>query len=188
MTPAKLISAAAAVALASGLLFGAPYGVDIAHSNVGFKVRHLMISNMTGEFARFSGSYDLEKGALRSLEGNIDAASVDTGIDKRDDHLRSADFFDVANYPTISFTMSRSEGDRVVGDLTLHGVTRSITLDAEVSGTIKDPWGNTRSSVSLSGSIKRSDFGLTWNKALETGGVVVGDTIRLAVELEGIAK
>lgn len=188
MKPSRLLVAASALALTSGLLFGASYSVDPAHSGVSFKVKHLMISNVKGDFTRFSGSYDLEKGVLKSLEGTVEAASVDTGIEKRDDHLRSDDFFDVAKYPEITFKMTRFNGDTVTGDLTLHGVTRSVTLDADVSGTVKDPWGNVRSGVSLSGAVKRSDFGLTWNKALETGGVVVGDDIRITVELEGIAK
>jgi len=184
----RISAAAAALTLASSLLVAAPYAVDSSHSNVGFKVKHLMISNVTGSFATFSGSYDVENGVLRALEGRIETASVDTGIAKRDDHLRGADFFDAAHYPEITFTMTRFEGDRVTGDLSLHGVTRSVTLDAEVSGSVKDPWGNVRTSVALSGSINRSDFGLTWNKALESGGMVVGDTIKLSVELEGIAK
>ena len=188
MKPSRLIASAAAFLMAGGLLFGAPYTVDVSHSSVGFKIKHLMISNVTGNFSRFSGSYDLESGVLKSLEGHIEAASVDTGVEKRDDHLRSPDFFDAARYPDITFTMTGVSGDTLTGDLTLHGVTRSVTLEAEVSGVVKDPWGNTRSSISLSGKIKRSDFGLTWNKALETGGVVVGDEVKLSVELEGIAK
>ena len=188
MRTSRLLSAAAALLLASGTLFAVPFDVDPAHSSVEFKVRHLMISNVKGEFDAFSGTYDLEKGTLKSLSGKIDAASVDTGIDKRDAHLKSPDFFDVAKYPAITFVMTKFDGKSVTGDLTIHGVTRSVTLDAEVSGTVKDPWGGTRSSVSLSGSIKRSDFGLKYNQVLEAGGVAVGDEVKLSVELEGIAK
>ncbi len=188
MKPNKLIAAAAAMALSSSLLLAAPFGVDAAHSSVGFKIKHLMISNVTGTFNAFSGSYDLEKGALKALEGHIKVASIDTGIEKRDAHLRAPDFFDVEKYPEITFVMTSFGGDSVTGDLTIRGVTRSVTLDAEVSGTVTDPWGGTRSSVSLSGAIKRSDFGMTWNKAMETGGIVVGDKVKLMIEIEGIAK
>ncbi len=177
-----------AAVLLSGMLYATPFDVDIAHSSVGFKIKHLMISNVKGNFAEFSGSYDLEEGKLKALEGTIKAASIDTGIDKRDDHLRSADFFDAAKFPEITFKMVSAVAGKMTGDLTIHGVTKSVTLDAEVSGTIKDPWGSERSSVSLSGTINRGDFGLKWNKALEAGGVVVGEEVTISVELEGIAK
>lgn len=183
-----LFTATSALLLSAATLFGAPYQIDPSHSSVSFKVKHMMISNVSGNFGDFSGHYDLEKGTLKALEGTIKVASIDTGITKRDDHLKSADFFDVAKYPEMTFVMHKFHGSGVTGDLTLHGVTKSVTLDAEVSGQVKDPWGNTRSALSLTGKIKRSDFGLTWNKALETGGVVVGDSIKLDIELEGIAK
>jgi len=188
MKPTKLLTAAAALLAVSGTLLAVPFEVDPTHSSVGFKVRHLMISNVIGKFDTFSGSYDLENGRLVSLTGTVEAASVDTGIEKRDAHLKSADFFDAAKYPKITFTMKKFDGSSVTGELTMHGVTRPVTLDAEVSNTIKDPWGLTRSSVTLEGKIKRSDFGLTYNQVLEAGGVAVGDDIKLSVELEGIAK
>lgn len=184
----SLIAASAALVLGSGSLFGALYNVDASHSSVGFKVKHMMISNVSGNFLKFGGSYDLDEGTLKALEGTIEVGSIDTGIEKRDAHLKNEDFFDAAKHPEITFVMKTFDGDSVTGDLTMHGVTRSVTLDAEVSGTITDPWGNVRSAVALNGSIKRSDFGLNWNKALETGGVVVGDKIKLDIELEGIAK
>ncbi|WP_345984517.1 YceI family protein [Sulfurimonas sp. HSL-1656] len=184
----RILGTAAAISLSSSLLFGAVYDVDPTHSTVGFKVRHMMISNVNGHFADFSGSYDLEGNVLKSFTGSVKTASVDTGIVKRDDHLKSADFFDAAKYPDITFTMTKFDGESITGELTLHGVTRSVTFDAEVSGTIKDPWGMTRSSVLLEGKIKRSDFGLTYNQVLEAGGVAVGDDVKLTIELEGIAK
>ena len=188
MRPTKLLSAVTAAMLSAGALLAAPYEVDPTHSSVNFKVRHMMISNVVGKFDTFSGSYDMENGKLLALTGTVDTASVDTGIEKRDGHLKSADFFDVTKYPTITFKMTKFDGDKVTGDLTMHGVTHSVTLDAEVSDTIKDPWGLTRSSVSLSGKVKRSDYGLTYNQVLEAGGVAVGDEIKISVELEGIAK
>jgi len=184
----RLAGAAAALLLASASLFGAVYDVDPTHSSVGFKIRHMMISNVSGHFGEFSGSYDLENGTLASLTGSVSADSVDTGIAKRDAHLKSPDFFDAAKFPKITFTMTKFDGDKVTGELTMHGVTRTVTLDATVSGTIKDPWGMTRSSVALEGKIKRSDFGLTYNQVLEAGGVALGDEVKITVELEGIAK
>ncbi|WP_345971907.1 YceI family protein [Sulfurimonas diazotrophicus] len=184
----RMLGAAAALSLSTSLLLGAVYDVDPTHSNVGFKIRHMMISNVNGRFAEFSGNYDLEGKVLKALSGTIKSASVDTDNAKRDDHLRSADFFDVAKYPEITFTMTSFDGDSVTGELTIHGVTRSVTLEAEVSGTIKDPWGMTRSSIILEGSIKRSDFGLTYNQVLEAGGVALSDKVKITIELEGIAK
>lgn len=184
----KLLLSTVAATLLSGFLYAAPFDVDVSHSSVGFKIKHLMISNVKGNFSTFTGTYDLDNGVLKSLEGTVDTATIDTGIEKRDNHLRSADFFDAAKYPQMTFKMTSSEADKVTGDLTIHGVTKSVTLDAEISGTVKDPWGNMRSSISLEGEIKRSDFGLTWNQALEAGGVVVGDEVKLSIELEGIEK
>ncbi|UFS61532.1 YceI family protein [Sulfurimonas sp. HSL-3221] len=184
----RMLGAAAALSLSTSLLLGAVYDVDPTHSNVGFKIRHMMISNVNGRFAEFSGNYDLEGKVLKALSGTIKSASVDTDNAKRDDHLRSADFFDVAKYPEITFTMTSFDGDSVTGELTIHGVTRTVTLEAEVSGTIKDPWGMTRSSIILEGSIKRSDFGLTYNQVLEAGGVALSDKVKITIELEGIAK
>ena len=189
MKISKILTNGAVFAILSGFLYGAPFEVDIEHSSVGFKIKHLMISNVKGHFSRFNGTYDLDNGILKSLNGTIEAASIDTGIEKRDNHLRSADFLEVEKYPQITFKMtSFKDGDEVSGDLTIHGVTKSVTLEAEISDAIKDPMGNTRSGISLEGKIKRSDFGLTWNKALEAGGVVVGDEVRLSIELEGIEK
>ena len=188
MTRSKLFPAAAALLLSAGLLRATPFEVDPTHSSVGFKVRHLMISNVKGKFDTFSGSYDLEDGRLSALTGTIETGSVDTGIEKRDAHLKSADFFDAEKYPKITFRMTKFDGGKVIGDLTMHGVTRTVTLKAETSDTIKDPWGLTRSSVSLGGELNRSDFGLVYNQVLEAGGVAIGDEIRLTVELEGIAE
>lgn len=188
MKISKLLTSAAVAAMLSGFLYGAPFEVDIEHSNVGFKIKHLMISNVKGHFSKFSGTYDLDNGVLKSLNGTIETASIDTGIEKRDNHLRSADFFEVEKYPQITFKMTSFKEEEVTGDLTIHGVTKSVTLEAEVSGAVKDPWGNMRSGISLEGEIKRSDFGLKWNEVLEAGGVVVGDEVKLSIELEGIEK
>lgn len=178
----------------AGLLIGssvasaAVYKVDVSHSNVGFKVKHMMISTVTGKFSNFNGTYDLDKGQFKSLSGQIKADSVDTGIAKRDDHLRSADFFDTAKFPDITFVMTSATKDKMTGNLTIHGITKKVTLDIEMGGVVEDPWGNMRSGFVLTGSVKRKDFGLNWNKAIEAGGVVVGDDVKLVIEVEGIEE
>lgn len=183
-----ILGAVSVLILTSVSLFGAKYDVDPAHTQVGFKIKHMMISNVSGKFDTFSGSYELENGKVNNLEATMDTASINTGIDKRDAHLKSADFFDAVKYPKIRFVMTGFDGEHLTGDLTMHGVTQRITLDAEVSGTIKDPWGNTRSAIELTGKIKRSDFGLKWNQVIEAGGVAVGDDVKLSIQIEGIAK
>ncbi|WP_294922401.1 YceI family protein [Sulfuricurvum sp.] len=178
----------------TGLLIGsavasaAMYKVDVSHSTVGFKVKHMMISTVTGKFGNFSGSYELDKGVFKSLKGEIKATSIDTGIAKRDDHLRAPDFFDVAKYSDITFVMTSASKDKMTGNLTIRGITKKVTLDIDMGGTVEDPWGNQRSGFVLTGQINRKDFGLNWNKAIEAGGVVVGDEVKLIVEIEGIAE
>ena len=178
----------------AGLLIGvmpasaAVYKVDVSHSTVGFKVKHMMISTVTGKFNTFNGTYDLDKGQFKSLSGTIKADSIDTGIAKRDDHLRSADFFDVAKYPEITFVMTGATKEKMTGNLSIHGITKKVTLDIDMGGTVEDPWGNIRSGFVLNGKINRKDFGLNWNKAIEAGGVVVGDEIKLVIEVEGIEE
>src|SRR6266568_9279535 len=162
--------------------------IDPDHTNVQFKVRHLMVSNVKGVFHKFNGMVDLDDKEITRSKVNvtIDVASVDTGVVKRDDDLRSANFFEVAKYPTMTFVsrkIARNGADnlRVTGDLTIHGVTREVVLNVEgPSAEVKDPWGNIRRGASAVTRINRKDFGLTWNKALETGGVVVGDEVDIS--------
>jgi polyisoprenoid-binding protein YceI len=167
---------------------------DLSHSSINFHVRHLMVSKVHGRFSTWSGSLELDDEDLTKsrLDVTIDAASVDTKEDKRDEHLRSADFFDVATYPTLAFksTNITRDGDdyRVEGNLTIHGVTRAVTLKVEGGDQVKDPWGNTRTGFSAKTSINRKDFGLHWNVALEAGGFVVGDKIEITLEIEAIKK
>ncbi|MCX6061436.1 MAG: YceI family protein [Campylobacterales bacterium] len=113
--------------------------------------------------------------------------TIDTGIVKRDDHLRSADFFDVATYPEMTFVMTSQKGKKVIGNLTMHGITKAVTMTMDMGGEITDPWGNKRSGFVLNGQVNRKDFGLNWNKAIEAGGVVVGDDVKMTIEVEGIA-
>jgi polyisoprenoid-binding protein YceI len=167
------------------------WSIDPSHSHVGFGVRHLMISTVKGRFAGVNGDVSLEGGSVgtASIDVTIDAASIDTGVAQRDDHLRSADFFDVARFPTLKFEGRRIERTgkdalRVTGDLTIRDVTREVQLDVSELGRVKDPWGGERAGYSASARINRRDFGLTWNQALETGGFVVGDEVVLTLEVE----
>jgi len=174
--------------MSASVATAAVYKVDPSHSTVGFKVKHMMISTVTGKFGNFSGSYDLEKGQFKALSGSINAGSIDTGIAKRDDHLRSADFLDVAKFGDITFVMSSATKSKMTGNLTIHGITKKVVLDVDMGGVVEDPWGNQRSGFVLNGKINRKDFGLNWNKAIEAGGVVVGDEVKMVVEIEGIAE
>jgi len=170
------------------------WDIDLSHSSIGFSVRHMVISKVRGAFTRWSGAVQLDPADLgrSSVEVKIDAASVDTQVADRDNHLRSADFFDVARFPELTFRSRRvekaGEGLKVTGDLTMHGVTREVVLDAEFSGTGKDPWGNERAGFSARTSLDRRDYGLVWNAALETGGVLVGEKVEIAIELEAVKK
>jgi polyisoprenoid-binding protein YceI len=168
------------------------YQIDAAHSHVQFSVRHLMVSNVHGTFTGVTGtvSYDPDKPAETTIEATVDVNTVSTHDEKRDGHLKSPDFFDVAQYPVITFKSKRVEGgtateQKITGDLTLHGVTKEVTLTVdEVSAEAKDPWGNTKIGATAKGKLKRSDFGLHWNAPLETGGLLVGDDVKLEFELE----
>jgi polyisoprenoid-binding protein YceI len=188
MKKSLLATVLATLLIGSSCVSAAVYKVDPSHSTVGFKVKHMMISTVTGKFGNFSGTYDLDKGVFKSLSGAIKADSIDTGIVKRDDHLRSADFFDVAKFGDITFVMSSATKSKMTGNLTIHGITKKVVLDVDMGGVVEDPWGNQRSGFVLNGKINRKDFGLNWNKAIEAGGVVVGDEVKMVVEIEGIAE
>jgi len=164
--------------------------VDPVHSHVGFSVRHMMVTTVRGKFTAFQGTLDIDPADFtRSrIEGDIDVASIDTGNADRDNHLRSADFFDVASHPKISFksTAIARDGDgyKVTGDLTIRGATHPVTLDVEYAGSAKNPYGQVVSGVSATGAINRKDFGLVWNAVLETGGVAVADKVKLELEIQ----
>jgi len=172
----------------------ATWTIDPDHSNVGFKVRHLMVSNVKGSFEKHNGTVDInDKDITKSkVEVSIDTNSINTNVQKRDEHLRSADFLDVAKYPAMTFVsriIAKVGKDKlkVTGDLTLHGVTKTVVLDVEdLSEESKDPWGNIRKGATATTKINRKDFGLLWNAALETGGVVVGEEITITLEIEMI--
>ena len=168
------------------------YQLDPQHSAAHFKVRHLMISNVKGEFTRVSGNVTFDPNDLASsnVDVTIEAASISTREAQRDEHLKSADFLDVANYPTITFRSTAivaAGGDsyEVVGDLTIRGVTRPVALNVEsVTAEVKDPWGFVRRGATARTKIERKDFGLIWNAALETGGVLVGDDVEITIDAE----
>ena len=165
--------------------------IDSAHSEINFSVRHMMISNVRGRFESFTGevNFDEENPANTKVEVQIDANSIDTREPNRNNHLRSQDFLYAEKYPYLTFRSKRVEVTgknraRLVGDLTVRDITREVTLDVEYSGQAKSPWGTTSAGFSASGSLNRKDWDLTWNQALETGGVLVGDEIKFNVEVE----
>jgi polyisoprenoid-binding protein YceI len=171
------------------------WNIDKAHSSVEFAVKHMMFSTVKGRFSEFSGTITEHTSdlSLSAVDVTVDTASIDTHEDKRDGHLRSADFFDVENNPTISFKSTRVRpihADRftVTGDLTIHGTTRSVDLDVEKTGSGKNPWGMEVAGFSASTQISRKDFGLTYNAALETGGVLIGDAVKISLEIEAVKQ
>lgn len=173
----------------NGLVAPGTWQVDASHSSVEFQVKHLMISKVKGRFTEFAGTLEAGEDGTVKATGTIQAASVDTHENQRDEHLRSGDFFDAATHPEIAFastavTATGGKSVSVAGDLTIRGTTRPVVLNGSVEpGAGLDPWGNERVALELRGQISRSDFGLTWNQVLETGGVVVGDAIKLELDL-----
>jgi polyisoprenoid-binding protein YceI len=170
------------------------WNIDPAHTAAEFKVRHMMISNVKGHFGKISGTLTLDSSDLSksSLSAVIDASSIETRDPQRDGHLKSADFLDVEKFPTLSFKSTKvtplEDGEfSVEGDLTIHGVTRKTVLTVEApTPQTKDPWGNTRIGISASTKIQRKDFGLNWNAALETGGILVGEEVAITLDAEFI--
>lgn len=165
--------------------------IDTAHSAVHFTVRHMMISNVRGEFQKLEGTinFDEEHPENTTVDIRIDASSINTREAQRDAHLRSADFLDVENHPYITFKSTRVErtGDltaKLYGDLTIRGVTKPVVLDVEHTGIVTNPWGNLSAGFEASTKINRKEWGLTWNQALEAGGVLVGDEIKINIEVE----
>ena len=164
--------------------------IDSSHSRVAFSVRHMMISNVHGQFQNVSGTVEFDEAqpTRSTVDVQIDAASIDTHDEKRDAHLRSPDFFNVEKYPTLAFRSTSVEragnGLRVAGDLTIAGVTKPVILEVEDEGRARDPWGNEKAAFHATTKIKRTDFGLTWNVALEAGGVLVGDDIKISIDAQ----
>ena len=170
------------------------YGLDASHSHVGFSVRHAMVSRTKGQFAEVTGTVHIAENPVESwVEVDIPVASLDSRDEKRDGHLLSADFFDAENHPSLHYRSTKvtPADDRrwvVEGELTIKGVTRPVGLDVTFEGGAKDPWGNSRIGFTAHAEVNREDFGLTWNQALETGGVLVGRQVRIDIEAEGILQ
>lgn len=188
---------AAAILLAVGLMAGTTwaadtYTIDRSHSSVQFIVRHLVVTKVKGEFNEYTGTilYDDKDITKSSVEVTIKATSIDTKDAKRDDHLRSPDFFDVAKFPEVTFKSKRIEkagdGYAAVGDLTMHGVTKEIRIPFTIAGVITDPWGNTRLGLSAETAINRQDYGVSWSKKLDNGGLVAGDDVTIELEIEAV--
>ena len=171
------------------------WNIDPSHSAIAFSVRHMVVSKTRGRFNKWTGQlrFDAASPANSSVVVDIDPASLDTGDAQRDAHLRSADFFDVEKHPTASFRSTKVEvaGEgryRVTGNLTVHGITQPVVLDVTYEGSGKDPWGGERAGFSATTTIDRKNFGLEWNKALETGGLLVGDKVELTLEIEAVKQ
>jgi polyisoprenoid-binding protein YceI len=182
---------AALVLAAPSLAFGTEYEIDSGHSSAAFAVKHMMVSTVRGAFPKVTGSANIDEKDLTksTIEATIDATSINTNEPKRDEHLRSPEFFDTAKYPTITFKSTKvakaGKNLKVTGDLTLHGVTKPVVLDVEGFTTeSKDPWGNFKRGGSATTKINRKDFGLSWNSAIETGGVAVGEEVTITIDLE----
>lgn len=170
----------------------ARWDLDPDHSIIEFRVAHMVVSKTAGKFMDYTGVVEMDADAhqFKTIEASINTASVNTNHEKRDAHLRNADFFDVEKYPTMTYKMKSykktGDGYTALGDLTLHGVTKEITLVGSFNGVTKDPWGNTRAGFTAEGKVNRKDFGMVWNKALDTGGVVVGDEVQIRLDIECI--
>lgn len=190
----KIFALAVVLIFSATAVFAATYQIDNVHSQVHFKVAHLMISSVRGEFNDYTATIDADPATrtVNAVTATIKTASIDTKNEKRDDHLRSGDFFNVAEYPEMTFESTRivGKGDdiAVYGKLTILGTTKVIELRGKFAGEVKDPWGNTKAGFEATGTINRKDFGLTWNKTLETGGVVVGDEIEIGLEIEALKQ
>jgi polyisoprenoid-binding protein YceI len=194
----RLLSTAAFIALAAvpALAGAATYDIDSAHSVASFTVRHLMVSNVRGEFGKTTGTvvYDEKDPTKSTVEATIDVSTLSTRDPKRDGHLKSPDFFDAEKFPTITFKSTKVEKAgqgklKVLGNLTMHGVTKPVTLEVEgPSGEVKDPWGNTKVGASATTKINRNDFGVKWNAPVPTGGVVVGEEVIVNLEVELLKK
>ena len=170
----------------------ARWNVDPEHSTIEFRVTHMVVSKTTGRFMDYAGFIDMDAEAdtVKAIEATIKTGSVNTNHEKRDAHLRNADFLDVEHYPTMVFKMKSykktAEGYKAVGDLTLHGVTKEITLAGQYNGATKDPGGNIRAGFSAEGKLNRKDFGMVWNKTLDSGGLIVGDEVQIRLDIECI--
>ncbi|NBV82695.1 YceI family protein [bacterium] len=185
------LTLAALVGLSVSTLAVDTYKIDASHSTVQFSVKHMVLSNTRGNFGAYDGDIKWDKDPKNcSISGSVKAESVDTRDTKRDEHLRSADFFDTAKFPEITLVSKSIKRDRkgyiLTADLTMKGVTKTVTLPLTVSEPVKDPWGNQRVNFSTQFKLNRQDYGMTWNKALDNGGLVVGNDVTVDLDIEGV--
>ena len=191
-TQQSLASIAAVLFLSPFAHAADTYKIDPAHTSIGFSVRHLGLSNVKGQFKEFAGVIVLDDGKITEANGTIQTKSVDTGVQQRDNHLRTADFFDATNYPTITFKTKRVEmtGGQIilVADFTMRGVTKELRLPANLAGPAKDPWGNLRVGLGAKTKLNRMDYGIKYHQALETGVLAVGEEVELEINAEAIQE
>ena len=173
-------------ATATGLAAGT-WTIDPSHTEIAFTVRHLMVSKVRGSFSGVAGTIVVSEDGIK-VDATVDASTINTRDENRDGHIKSGDFFDIENHPTWTFTSTAVTGSgsdfKLVGDLTLRGVTKSIELDVEFAGVNNDPWGNTKAGFEATGKINRKDFGIEYNAALETGGVLIGDEVKIELNVQ----
>lgn len=191
MSIRKLAVILLAFVTAAGLSLAADtYNIDATHTTIGFQIEHLVISKVHGKFKEFTGTVTMDANAVTAATVTIKAASIDTGVDKRDEHLRGVDFFNTDKFPDLKFETKAIKktdtGLDAEGTLTIHGVSKDVTIPFKLKGPIKDPWGNSRVGIAGSLTINRKDYGLTWSKALETGGLVVGDEVEIDIQAEAV--
>ena len=187
-----LTSIAATLLLSSVAYAADTYSIDPAHTSISFSVRHLGLSNVKGQFKEFAGAIVLDDGKITEASGTIQVKSVDTRVQQRDDHLRTADFFDAAKYPTITFKTKSIEttGGQIVmiADFTMRGVTKELRLPAKLAGPAKDPWGNLRIGLEAKAKLNRKDYGINYHQVLETGALAVGEEVELEINAEAIKE
>ncbi|MDD5305144.1 MAG: YceI family protein [Elusimicrobia bacterium] len=190
----SVLALAAVLAVVAPVVRAETYEIDSVHSQVGFRIKHL-VGKVPGRFAKFAGTIDFTPGKPESwkVDATIDPASINTDNDKRDAHLKSADFFDVAKFPAMTFkstkvTDLKGGTAKLHGDLTMRGVTKAVVLDLEIGGVAKDPWGNSRAGFTAAGTINRKDFGIVWNKTLDAGGLMLGEDVAISLDVEAVAK
>lgn len=184
-----------AVAMASTNVWAGTYKLDESHTQVGFKIKHLVISTVSGRFNKFVGNFEFDpkKGEIKSLNVEIEASSIDTNEADRDKHLKSPDFFDVEKFPKLTFVSKKTvtkenKPTKIEGELTIHGIKKSVTLEVDYKGSTTDPWGNERIAFEASTQVNRKDYGLKWNKNLDKGGVMIADDVKILIEGEALLQ
>lgn len=189
-----ILAVAVLVLSSSAALRAETYDIDAAHSQVGFRIKHL-VGKVPGRFTKFSGTIAFTPGKPETwkVDATIDPASINTDNEKRDGHLKAPDFFDVAKHPEMSFkstkvTDVKGETAKLHGDLTMHGVTKPVVLNLELGGTTKDPWGNQKAGFTATGKVNRKDFGIVWNKTLDAGGLMLGEEVEVSIDVEAQVK